>query len=675
MNIGKRPTTKRVRVALDVIDDEGPAAPREVFPDGTYDASSAGHFAAVDRAAQAFVNRTLGREAGGEGEEGRKWAGKAVGAIEGSMYELSRALGVVEALRTKEGRLLEMRRIGEGNKKQVELGSTREQRALLMSKRQSLRKAAKLLEDKAEMMRKWLKEDDSFCEGLKLLKRQGGGVRRDTRGLPLLDVGDGNFVRTKNSGAPTYLEFPIVGAARLYSAITEITQSCRPCPAHCFSDIAYESITNVDTTSKGIGKGAEQSWKISEKEVNRLLCRLRASRLSAYKRLTFENLAEKVSGTELHISSTSSSVAIDCGPSHILYTGLGRTNTTTQALEAKESASSVENQVQDASVVQSVLLKSRMDQLEDKVEAVGIHERVLRAIEPLMTIRALTAVLDHSADLLSVRVDWERGATSLQNSHIRIWASSADECGPDRLIARVGITDSDTQEGGEISRGSVKITPAFGVITTAPEDAGGRVRPAIPAFQLVSASPSAVSKIDGLDDAPRGFLCPVVGGEVHSIICVLMCVRLLDALESAASSVVPDILDVDRFGFTIEVNPIRRNRTIRADVWPRGAAAGDEVVSLTVTLDGKRVDGFPEVSHGQIRAWINIIRKVLKEDEAAGNASARARGSEVDAPALVMNDTGGENHRGTDLPYLNGTLRSEDDDTTPLRQVLQNGPL
>jgi hypothetical protein len=69
-----------------------------------------------------------------------------------------------------------------------------------------------------------------------------------------------------------------------------------------------------------------------------------------------------------------------------------------------------------------------------------------------------------------------------------------------------------------------------------------------------------------LDDVPRGYVCPVVGGDIVSVITLLLCVRQLDALEEVARCGENAVLHVDRQCFCVVVLCPRTGRTLRAKV-------------------------------------------------------------------------------------------------------------
>jgi hypothetical protein len=114
-----------------------------------------------------------------------------------------------------------------------------------------------------------------------------------------------------------------------------------------------------------------------------------------------------------------------------------------------------------------------------------------------------------------------------------------------------------------------------------------------------------------LDDVPRGYICPVLGGEVMSVLTLLLCIRLLDALEAAARSGEAAVLDVDRQCFSVIVLFPRTGRTLRANVWPRGPRPGEEVPSTLVWLDEQRVESFPQFEHGRMAAWRKLLQTLV----------------------------------------------------------------
>jgi hypothetical protein len=114
----------------------------------------------------------------------------------------------------------------------------------------------------------------------------------------------------------------------------------------------------------------------------------------------------------------------------------------------------------------------------------------------------------------------------------------------------------------------------------------------------------------GLDDVPRGYVCPVVGGDIVSVIALLLCVRQFDALEGAARCGEAAVLDVDRQCFSAVMLCPRTGRTFRPKAWPHGPRPGAEVPSTLVWLDDQRVESFPQFQNRRLSKWRKLLREL-----------------------------------------------------------------
>lgn len=367
------------------------------------------------------------------------------------------------------------------------------------------------------------------------------------------------------------------------------------------------------------------------------------------------------------------------------------------------------------------------------VAATSVLPRVVAAAASRAAARALERAVDDAAAVLRLTVEWTRSMAHPDELRARVAASAVDGDGPTRFLATfdaMGLpppaaaaappSPPDPAIGAAPpGAGHIRATPAFGVIVALPEDVGGRGRGrafssagtgaaprddhretghfgsapgATTAADAIAASYAAITA-GGLDDVPRSYIMPAVGGEVRSVLGLLASVRLLDAMEMAARTTPHAELDVDRQGFCVVVIAPRTPRVLRARVWPharkvpwselaaspdattrslaadyadakRGAtpagavhwwarpdAGAAELPVSVVWLDGKRVAGFPVVSAGRLEPWKRLLRQlsgvVLPPEAvaaaAAASASALPPGPRPDARALhaAMSPLGG----------------------------------
>lgn len=368
------------------------------------------------------------------------------------------------------------------------------------------------------------------------------------------------------------------------------------------------------------------------------------------------------------------------------------------------------------------------------VAATSVLPRVVAAAASRAAARALERAVDDAAAALRLTVEWTRSMAHPDELRARVTASAVDGDGPTRFLATfdaMGLpppaaaaappSPPDPAIGAAPpGAGHIRATPAFGVIVALPEDVGGRGRGrafssagtgAAPrddhreAGHSAGGAPGATTAADataasyaaitagGLDDVPRSYIMPAVGGEVRSLLGLLASVRLLDAMEMAARTTPHAELDVDRQGFCVVVIAPRTPRVLRARVWPHArkvpwselAASSDaatrsfaadyadaksgatpasaahwwarpdagaaELPVSVVWLDGKRVAGFPVVSAGRLEPWKRLLRQLAgvvlppeaKAAAAAAAASARPPGPRADTRALhaAMSPLGG----------------------------------
>lgn len=601
-------SAKRLKLSLKVALEagaDGRIPVHQVFPDGSYIPAVHSHFERTSAAASAFVARALAPQQAvsvetraTDNDPSPRWAAKAVTDVEGALYELGRAIAVIEALRLEKP-LLELRRTTA--KKTEASGSVasnmvgKDAKAILMAKRRAMTKCADLLAERTNALEKWVESDNIFCDSFLQLRKRCGGVRRKTDGTPLIDVGDADFLsvlrplETNDDDeerptlriqlpATTYLRFGLHSVEDNYSAYA--------------APVASEGSSTTDNSVKAV------------------IRRIRLSRISSSRRRVFDLYAQEVAPLPHMTELTSNSLGLESGPTEVVRMEKTQRADSAPPLDigADPTQPPPENfeQIQTASLLQIIashacisktLATSPPKQLLDRLLAVSTARTLLRETE---------AVLDAAVKLLRIRLEWSRGPQRAEEARARVYSTEADGDGPTRALATIEPVTGLNNAGEACNNGHVRIIPAFGVTIPAPDDPSARGRPIPPHTSTHSNGVTA----HGPDDVPRAYICPV-GGEILSVLTLLLCIRLLDGFETAARAGVEDMLDVDRQCFTVIVSSPSTGRTLRAKAWPKGPGVGREVPEVTVSLDGKRIEEFPTAGPGRLNAWRELLNKLV----------------------------------------------------------------
>lgn len=641
------PDRKRRRLGLQVSIEtgaDGKTPVQQVFSDGSYIPAPDSHFERTSAAATAFVARALAAPTGSASIETTaaesrnqtsRWAIKAVTGIEGALYELGRALAVIESLRTQKP-LLELKRIagrsvrqGEGAASEI---AEREGEGMLEMKKRMVTRGAEFLDDRVKALRKWIEADNAFCDAFSTIRKRCNGVRRMPNGTPLIDVGDGDFV-------------PLVRIAEVnpgeegidMSGGEESHAAKRPVhvhfPAQTYLKFGLNALDEeYKATSAPVVMESERNME--EKSLTAVIRRVRLSRVSAFRRKTFEQIAKEAAASPSLIELTTNSAGVESGPTDIFRLEKTQRHGSAPSLDAGTDPAlpPVEStaELQNASLLQMVATHAYLTQSvsHGSQSPKKVLDRVLAITGSRSVLQATERILDEAVNMLRVRLEWTRGGSRVEEARVRVYSTAADGDGPERALATIEPISNINNGGNEEQNGHVRITPAFGVIIAAPDDPSARGRVVTPH----SSSSGGTSSAIGLDDVPRSYLCPV-DGEILSVLTLLLCIRLLDALESAARAGVEEVLDVDRQCFTVNVCAPRNGHTLKAKVWPKGLAAGEEVPGSTAWFNGQRIHSFPATGPGRVAAWRQLLRKLVTGDIETVNESSGVKAGLADGVA------------------------------------------
>lgn len=674
------PERKRRRLGLQVSIEagaDGKPPIHQVFSDGTYIPATDSHFERTSAAATAFVYRALAAPAAGSAsaetnatdshEPPAQWAKKACTAIEGSIYELQQFLAAIEALRA-ETPLLELKRTVSKAARQgdgaVEV-QEREGEGMLQAKKRLVSRSADFLVERVKALNKWIEADNDFCNAFLTLRKRCSGVRRHSNGTPLIDVGECDFAAvmrprdvhacaTEQEGngaggtqnednksgpvvrilfpAATYLKFSVNGLDEKYTAST--------------APVVLENERSAEDQS-----------------LMAIVRRVLLSRVSAFRRKAFEQIAKEAATLPLLTEHTTNSVGMESGPRDIVRMEKTQRAGCAPSLDANTDPNvpPVDDivELQTAGLLQIIATHACLTQAVSvgSQQPAKVLDRLIAATSSRSVLQATERVLDDAVKMLRVRLEWTRGQSRVEESRVRVFSTSADGDGPERALATVEPISKTNNGGNEGHNGHVRITPAFGVIIAAPDDPSARGRTVAPHSH--SSSSGGTSSAQGLDDVPRSYVCPV-GGEVLSVLTLLLCIRLLDALEMAARAGEEEMLDVDRQCFTVIVSAPTNGHTLKAKVWPRGCGVGEEVPGSTAWFNGHKIQDFPAVGPGRVAAWRLLLRRLVagevetdeereeKEDDKGKATPGNGEAMQVEGPTQdhtpatinVVNTTG-----------------------------------
>lgn len=625
------PSLKRRKIALKVAIEggaDGRPPVQEVFPDGGFTTVPDSHFERTSAAASAFVARALVNPSQPDNnatasdetratnsEPNFQWATTALTHIEGSIWELTRAIGVIDALFASTP-LLRLHRVTP--KPNATGVAYRDGGALLMAKKRGMQNCADEITAHVKSLKNWLQADNAFCDSFLELRKRCHGVRRLPDGTPLVDVGDANFVAVRRPQSVLSMDSEnndVISAAddgRSSHAPVQVTY-----PASAFLKFSLHQIdTNQNVSFSPVVQ--ESSLQLEDNSVKAVIRRIRLARVSAFRRITFETLATQASSLRQTADLSSSSVTIDSGPSDLLR--IEQTNRAENIPPIDLDLSSCRTadearKFQLAAILQTVAIHGtlihRFSQehfysFASSNSSNSVLDRLLNVTSTRKLLTRLESVLDLAVEKFRVRLDWTRGSSRTEETRVRVYSVADDGDGSQRLLATMEPISSLNNAGHPDDNGHVRILPAFGVIIPAPDDPSIRGRAVAP-HSSVSATGSSAP---GLDDVPRAYTCPV-GSEILSLLTLLLCVRLLDSLETIARAGIDEMLDVDRQCFTVIVSSPTNGRVLKAKVWPQGDEIGNEVPGVNVWYNGQRVDGFSNGKTGRLTMWKGLLKKLV----------------------------------------------------------------
>lgn len=657
----KRPrlTTLASLAALPIrIEPAGASLVEEMFADGSYLPAEDTRLRQASKGATSFVSRALlgraedpdpaaagaagaptGAGAPGTAEDpalaakeaaDANWAGTVVDGVDGALAELGRAISVIEALRDDGpgsnpagdpvaaaaqnggagaggadggakaggGALLELERYG--GRAEQSVGKQKQGGVALMAKRRTLQSNAAFLDERVRGLRAWCKADAEFARALVSVRAQCGGLRR-VGGVPLVDVGEGDFVPLERAvdGVAASEDLAPGGDALRLRIGNELSLSFGVATV---GEAAAEPAFLV-------GEGDRLARQLGElSDVCGIVRKIRLARMASFREQTFARIAREAAGGKRTVELTSNCVGFECGPSEVV-----RVRRTMRYVEDVAAGVAKDSSVEDDAGLLSLVAATKCLHLFSNTTA---GESVLRIMDSLEvaavgvnTLRALETVLDNAAMELRVRVDWSRGRFSQREATARVWAAAVDGDGPSRLLATFDPLSDGNNGGRRHWNGHVRVTPAFGVVIAAPDNPFSRCRSGAHGIHMQSSSSHSQS-VAALDDVPRAYICPVGSGEIESVLTLLLCIRLLDALEAAARTGEAAVLDVDRQCFGVIVLAPKTAQVLRAKVWPKGVQPGREKPDMTVWLDEEPLHDFPREGRGRLAAWRLLISQI-----------------------------------------------------------------
>lgn len=656
----KHPThssLKRRKISLQVsieANADGRPPIQEVFSDGTFTTAPDSHFERTSAAASAFVARALAaplsqapiasasdETRGTDSDTPVQWASTALMHAEGSLWELGRAIGVIDSL-SADIPLLQLNcivpRVTATN------SIHRDGAALLMAKRRCMRKCADDVSSHIASLSKWLEADNAFCDSFLTLRKRCHGVRRAPDGTPLIDVGDADFVAVRRfSNAQTPMDADNNDTApddyRLPSSPVRITF-----PAPVFLKFSLHQIDRgYDTFFAPIVQ--ETQPQAEDLSVKGLIRRIRLARVSAFRRLTFDLLAKQASTLSNTADLSSSCITVDSGPSDLMSIELTHKAVGAPSVNVDLRSyldGQFANQLQLSAILQTVAIHGTLIHWFSQeschlststATSSSVLDRLLNVTTTRELLTRLESVLDIAAQKLRVRLNWTRGSLRTEETRVRIFSTEEDGDGTERLLATVEPISSVNSAGCINEIGNVRIIPAFGVIIPAPDDPSARGRAVAPHSSSSSGGGSPL----GLDDVPRGYACPV-GGEVMSCLTLMLCVRLLDSLEKIARAEIDEILDVDRQCFTVIVSSPSNGRSLKAKVWPHGDSVGEEAPGINVWYNGNRIGGFSDSNNGRLTKWKRLLKQLVVDDLSNVTSARIKETNNEDLPEAPLNN-------------------------------------
>lgn len=591
----------------------------EMFGDGSYLAAAPGGVGS--KAAMSFVSRALGGEVerkeerkevteeGKEGTDEKEWIDEVSKGIEGALGELGKAVGVIDALRGEgapEGAVLQMERY-DGRKETEGSGGVG-----LMGKRRTLKAVVGYLEERSAGMRAKIEADRVYGRAVERVRGMCGGLRRFDA-VPAVDVGDGEFV-------PIEMRADVGGEGEKAAE-----ESCVKVRTRSPLSLSFQIAEVGVAGSSGVCAGSQgEAFEVPDVGETAVVRIIRLSRVNAFRELVFSRLAREAASSDRSIEVTSNAVSLECGPGHLLCARK------TLKLMSAPCEALPDNSALSSELLSLIATQACLDiTVEGGTTLAG--PRILPALETVAVgccaLDALERVLDDSCAFLRLRVDWSRGKVVYHEACARVWASSADGDGPNRLLATFEPINHGNRGGDASMMGHVRIMPAYGVVIAAPDDPSSRSRAGPHGIQSTTSDYNQGTHVNSyLDDVPRAYMCPIRSGEIGSVLTLLLCIRLLDALEEAARAGEASVLDVDRHCFSVVVLAPKTGSTLRMKVWPKGPGPGREAPASSVWLDDERVSNFPSTDNGRLASWRKLLRKIADADKALTSSGEQAAG-------------------------------------------------
>lgn len=538
--------------------------------------------------------------------------------------------------------------------------------ALLMSKRRALLNCSDVLNRCVAACREWCRDDKLFIATCAMLRKHCGALRRASDGIPLVDMADGEFSPIKRPASSLTLS-PSHGkhdtcrhesGEALEDSSVSKRESMQPFARPCLSqkctsnqpvvqplpsvsllysisshDQSMESV-NDSASSRSCGRAQPQEMSDEPDEVLNSNCNVslirfvRKSRVDAFNAITFERMLREALRSSHDVEVISNSISVGCDLRHSLTIRQSASpsfhgqNAIHGAVCGESGAANMERMNGTASAlalrtetvctVFSLVASHCSLHASRQGEPLGnaiVLNQLKEVLHHRFTAQLLRRVLDQAAENLRVFVEWTRSQSCSTQEIVHIWALDMDGDGPKRMLATLEPQSKSSELDNEFRGNHVVVTPAFGIVVAAPDDPGSRSRAASFGAHTSTSTRSQQSNTI-LDDVPRGYLCPVDGGEILSVITLLLCVRLLDSFEGAARNSGATVFDVDRQCFSIIVHVPSTGRSLRAKVWPIGNEIGKEVPAVAVWLDNQRCTSFAGNGQSRLRAWKVFLAKI-----------------------------------------------------------------
>ncbi|KAJ8902039.1 hypothetical protein NDN08_006447 [Rhodosorus marinus] len=482
----------------------------------------------------------------GDAGELRKWCTKSIESLDATAFETSRIMDAVAAIRSTQMGFLAVKKVE--NRKEyeesIDIG-------VIRAKRKLLKHAANILKQQARILKEWAPKESEFVSCILAVRRTCGGIGRESKkGDPIVEVGGGNKVVMVRGSNDRLTEASKTTMIFSLERITDGERADGNSPISPAFDVRH---------NEGIAAIAKKS--------EALISAIRQARAGTFRRKVFSEFLSDASSSAHVIEVGTRTLTIECGPYLVLRINQGIAKEADQRYHSKPSTKSSErrSRLLSMSSVDGHLRKKRTKfELDDFTREVSAREAV----------HDFEKAVDTVCEWLRLRAEWTRSSENFALFRVRIFSTDADGDGPSELLATLEPCAEPC---------TILVTPAFGAI--------------IPSADILRV---------GGEDFPGSFRTISCEQELASILCPLLCIRVLEALESAAQSSEPSLLDLDRHGFTLTVQCRRTGRHLRAKVWPEG---NPERPDVSVWLDGTVVK-MPALCD-RLLAWKRLLRIIV----------------------------------------------------------------